>query len=212
MKKFLFNRFTLLILLLLLFIFVSALSYATNVSAHLASGVFRLHVIANSDADFDQNLKYIVRDNVIEYMKTICDEGISRQDYINIAYNNIDNIKKVAQDTIFNNGYNYTVNVSIGNFKFPTKTYGDVTFPAGFYDALRIEVGNAEGQNWWCVMFPPLCFVDVTSGIVPEESKETLKNDISAEEYDLITSNNSEVQFKFKLVEIFQNWGLVANK
>ena len=89
MKKFLFNRFTLLILLLLLFIFVSALSYATNVSAHLASGVFRLHVIANSDADFDQNLKYIVRDNVIEYMKTICDEGISRQDYINIAYNNI---------------------------------------------------------------------------------------------------------------------------
>lgn len=85
-------------------------------------------------------------------------------------------------------------------------------FPHGFYDALKIEIGNATGQNWWCVMFPPLCFVDVTSGVVPEESKETLKNDMSAEEFDLITGANSEVKFKFKLVEMFQNWGLVANK
>lgn len=74
MKKFLLNRFTLIIFLLLLFIFVSALSYATNVSAHLADSVFRLHVIANSDSDSDQNLKYMVRDKVIEYMKTICKE------------------------------------------------------------------------------------------------------------------------------------------
>lgn len=85
-------------------------------------------------------------------------------------------------------------------------------FPHGFYDALKIEIGNATGQNWWCVMFPPLCFVDVTSGVVPEESKETLKNDMSAEEFDLITGASSEVKFKFKLVEMFQNWGLVANK
>ena len=85
-------------------------------------------------------------------------------------------------------------------------------FQRGFYDALRIEIGNASGQNWWCVMFPPLCFVDVTSGVVPEESKETLKNDISAEEFDLITGANSEVKFKFKLVEMFQNWGLVSNR
>lgn len=130
MKKFLFNRFTLIIFLLLLFIFVSALSYATNVSAHIADSVFRLHVIANSDSDEDQNLKYIVRDKVIEYMKTICDDGISKEDYINIAQNNLGNIKKVAQDTVLENGYNYGVNVSIGNFEFPTKTYGDVSFPA----------------------------------------------------------------------------------
>ena len=212
MKKIIFNRFTLVIFLLILFIFVSALSYATNVSAHLADSVFRLHVIANSDSDFDQNLKYIVRDKVIEYMETICENGFSKEDYIKLATDNLENIKKVAQDTVLENGYSYEVNVSIGNFEFPTKTYGDVSFPAGFYDALRIEIGNAYGQNWWCVMFPPLCFVDVTSGIVPEESKETLKNDISAEEYDLITGANSEVKFKFKIVEMFQSWGLVANK
>lgn len=212
MKKLIFNRFTLIIFLLLLFIFISALSYATNVSAHLADSVFRLHVIANSDADFDQDLKYKVRDKIIEYMETICLDNSSKEDYINIAKNNIDNIKAIAKETILENGFNYDVNVSIGNFEFPTKTYGDVSFPAGFYDALRIEIGNASGQNWWCVMFPPLCFVDVTSGIVPDDSKETLKTEISNEEFDLITSANSQVKFKFKIVEMFQNWGLVANK
>lgn len=212
MKKFLLNRFTLIIFLLLLFIFISALSYATEVSEDLANSVFRLHVIANSDSDSDQNLKYIVRDKVIEYMKTICEDGISKNDYIKIAQDNLENIKIVAQDTVIQNGYNYNVNVSIGNFEFPTKTYGDVSFPAGFYDALRIEIGNASGKNWWCVMFPPLCFVDVTSGVVPEESKETLREDISSEEYDLITGANTEVKFKFKLVEMFQSWGLVAKR
>ena len=212
MKKFLLNRFTLIIFLLLLFIFTSALSYATKVSAHLQESVFRLHVIANSDSDSDQNLKYIVRDKVIEYMKTVCKEGISKDDYIKIAQDNLDNIKKVAQDTVIQNGYDYDIKVSIGEFEFPTKTYGDVSFPAGLYDALRIEIGNASGKNWWCVMFPPLCFVDVTSGIVPEESKGTLKNDISSEEYDSITGANTEVKFKFKLIEVFQSWGLVAKR
>lgn len=212
MKKFIFNRFTLVIFLLILFIFICALSYSTNVSAHLADSVFRLHVIANSDTDFDQNLKYTVRDKVLAYMETICEGELSKEDYIKIAYNNLENIQEIAQKTVLENGYNYEVNVSIGNFEFPTKTYGDVSFPAGFYDALRIEIGNASGKNWWCVMFPPLCFVDVTSGIVPEESKETLKEDISSEEYDLITSANAEVKFKFKIVEMFQTWGMVANK
>ncbi len=132
MKKIIFNRYTLLIFLLLLFIFVSALSYATKVSAHLADSVFRLHVIANSDEDFDQNLKYIVRDKVIEYMEGLCKDGVSKQDYIQIAENNIDNIKQVALRTVLENGYNYDINVSIGSFEFPTKTYGDVSFPARF--------------------------------------------------------------------------------
>lgn len=212
MKKILLNRFTIVLILLLLYIFISALNYATNVSYDISSSVFRLHVIANSDEEFDQNLKYIVRDKVIEYMKTISENAVCKEDYIDIAYTNLDEIKKVAQDTVYKNGYNYEVNVCIGNFEFPTKIYGDVTLPAGFYDALRIEIGNASGQNWWCVMFPPLCFVDITSGIVPEDSKETLKSDITHDEYNLITASNPSVKFKFKLVEMFNNWGLVAKK
>lgn len=212
MKNFLFNRFTIIIYLLILYIFVSALSYATNVSADLQKSVFRLHVIANSDTDFDQNLKYIVRDNIIEYMKSVSSDAVSKEDYIDIAYTNLDKIKEVAQNTVYENGYSYEINVKIGNFEFPTKAYGDVALPAGFYDALRVEIGNASGQNWWCVMFPPLCFVDITSGIVPEESKETLKSDMSNDEYNLITASNTGARFKFKLVEIFQSWGLVAKK
>lgn len=212
MRKFLLNRFTLIIFLLLLFIFVSSLSYATNVSAHLQDSVFRLHVIANSDESFDQELKYIVRDKIIEYMEVLCKSANSKEDYISIANENLDKIKEIAKNTITENGYNYDVNVSIGNFSFPTKTYGDVSFPAGFYDALRIEIGSASGQNWWCVMFPPLCFIDVTTGIVPDESKETLKQDISNEEYSLITGKSPDVKFKFKLIEMFESWGLVGKK
>lgn len=207
MKKFIFNRYVLVTFLLLLFIFISSISYATNVSKHLQDSVFRLHVIANSDEDFDQNLKYKVRDNVIEYMKGICNEGATKEDYIKLAKDNLETIKQIAKNTVLENGYNYDINVSIGDFEFPTKSYGDVSLPAGIYNALRIEIGDAVGQNWWCVMFPPLCFVDITSGIVPEESKETLKNDMSAEEFDLITASNTGI--KFKIVEIFHNWGLV---
>ena len=106
--------------------------------------------------------------------------------------------------------YKYSVNIKIGNFAFPTKRYGDISLPAGFYDALRVEIGSASGQNWWCVMFPPLCFVDVSSGVVPEESKEVLQENLSYEEYNLLSENqnNSDMNFKFKIVELFQNIGI----
>ena len=210
MKKLLFNRFTLIMFLLVLYIFVTSLNYAINVSGDIEKSVFRLHVIANSDEDFDQELKYKVRDNIIEYMKSISNSAVTKEDYINIAYTNLDKLTEIAKNTVIENGYNYDINIKVGNFKFPTKVYGDVTLPAGFYDALRVEIGEAKGQNWWCVMFPPLCFVDVTSGIVPEESKENLKSNISTDEYNLITAKNSSIKFKFKLVEMFQEWGLVA--
>ena len=96
--------------------------------------------------------------------------------------------------------------MKFGNFSFPTKTYGDISLPSGYYDALRIKIGNADGKNWWCVMFPPLCFVDVSSGIVPDESKETMKKDLSAEEFSLISNeDDSKISFKFKLIELFQH-------
>ncbi len=104
--------------------------------------------------------------------------------------------------------------LKFGNFSFPTKSYGDISLPSGFYDALRIKIGNASGQNWWCVMFPPLCFVDVSSGIVPDDSKEAIKKDLSDEEFSLISNNedNSEISFKFKLIEFFQNARIITAK
>ena len=155
----------------------------------------------------------IVRDELIKYMNTLAKDCTSKQEVIEIAQNNISNFENIAKKTIQDNGFNYNVTVEIGNFDFPTKTYGDITLPAGTYDSLKIKIGKSEGQNWWCVMFPPLCFVDVTTGIVPEESKKEMKEAMPEEEYSLISNtNNSEVNFKFKLIEFFENIKLMAKK
>ncbi len=200
--------------LLFLYTTICAFSYAQNVSTDIANSVFRLHVIANSDSKEDQELKYKVRDSLINYMNSICANCENKQDAIKLVTEHKDDFKQIALDTIKDNGYPYDVNISIGNFSFPTKDYGDISLPAGFYDALRVEIGEAKGQNWWCVMFPPLCFVDVSSGVVPEESKEELEDNLSEEEYALV-SNDSDVkiQFKFKLLEFFnQNNFITARK
>ena len=205
------NKFkTILVLFFLLVLFVgfSAVSYVEAITSNISDNVFRLHVIANSDSEADQTLKYIVRDEVLKYLKSVDPNASSKDEVISIISNNLDNIKKVAEDTIANNGYNYPVTVEIGTFEFPTKTYGDISFPAGFYDALRVKIGAAAGKNWWCVMFPPLCFVDISTGIVDDESKQTLKNDLSEESYDIISSNDNTVHFKFKILEMFNNIGL----
>lgn len=199
------KRLLLLLLLLFIYTFICAFSYVSAVSTDIQNSVFRLHVIANSDSAEDQNLKYIVRDKVLEYINSISGNESSKEDVIKLARKNINEIQKISEDTIIENGYNYSVKLNIGNFAFPTKTYGDISFPAGYYDALKIEIGEAKGRNWWCVMFPPLCFVDVTSGIVPEESKETIKDNLSEEEYKLLSENSEDMNFKFKIVEMFQN-------
>lgn len=204
------KKYIILILVLFLFLIFSAYSYASTVNENLSDNVFRLHVIANSDSKEDQDLKYKVRDKLIEYMKSITSNIENKEEVINIAYNNIENFQKIAEQVIKDNGFNYSVKVEIGNFSFPTKTYGDISLPSGFYDALKVEIGNASGQNWWCVMFPPLCFVDVTSGVVPESSKENLETNLGQEEYDIISNNNESdvIEFKFKIVEFFEDLGI----
>lgn len=203
------------ILTFLLFIYTSicAISYAQNISTDIASSVFRLHVIANSDSKEDQDLKYKVRDNLLKYMNKICKDCTSKEDAISLVEKNKDIFKQIALDTISNEGFSYDVNINIGNFEFPTKNYGDISLPAGLYDALRVEIGEAKGQNWWCVMFPPLCFVDISSGVVPEESKEVLQDNLTEEEFALISDKSSdEIQFKFKLLEFFNNNDLITAK
>lgn len=199
----------------LLFIYTSicAFSYAEYISTDISNSVFRLHVLANSDSKEDQDLKYKVRDNLLNYMNSICNNCSNKEEAINLVEKNKNNFKQIALDTIHNEGYNYEVNINIGNFEFPTKTYGDISLPSGFYDALRVEIGKAQGQNWWCVMFPPLCFVDVSSGIVPEESKELLNENLTDEEFSIVSdTSNKNIKFKFKLLEFFNNTGLITAK
>ena len=204
-----FKRSLILIFLLFVYILVSAVSYTQAVCKDISDSVFRLHVIANSDSNVDQELKYKVRDKVLEYMSSISNNVKSKEDWIVLLNKNLANLNTVASQTIYENGYNYDVSVEVGNFSFPTKSYGDITLPPGYYDALRIKIGSASGKNWWCVMFPPLCFVDVTTGIVPDDSKNIMKENLSEEEYDLISNgSDSSTQFKFKIVEVLQNFNI----
>lgn len=202
-----------LIILLIIYIFISAFFYVTAISNDLENSIFRLHVIANSDSVEDQNLKYIVRDNLISYMNELSANAKTKEEAIEIAKEHTDEFYNIAKKTIIDNGYNYDVTVEIGNFDFPTKHYGDISIPAGYYDALRVKIGSAQGQNWWCVMFPPLCFVNITSGIVPDESKELLESQLNEEEYNIISNkDSSEIKFKFKLIELLQNTNILTAK
>ena len=191
--------------LLIIYITISTASYANTVSSNIANNVFRLHVVANSNTNEDQALKYLVRDEVISFVNNLNPNISSKEDMIDLVKTHSELIKNHAKKIIKKEGYNYDVNINIGNFSFPTKYYGDISLPSGYYDALKIEIGNATGENWWCVMFPPLCFIDITSGIVPEESKADLKNNLEEEEFALISKDEELISFKFMLVEMFEN-------
>ena len=206
-----FLRIIVILILLFAFILISAFSYVSAVSRDIANSVFRLHVIANSDSIEDQSLKLEVRDALLDYMNKISINCKTKNEVINLAMKHKDNFIKIAEDIIIKNGFNYLVEVDICNSYFPTKTYGDLSFPVGMYDCLKIKIGNASGKNWWCVMFPPLCFVDVSTGIVPNDSKEQIRNDLIDEEFNLICNSDNQINFKFKLVELFQNLKLGKN-
>ena len=204
-----FKKIILLTFLLFAYVFLSAQSYATAISNNLSTAVFRLHVLANSNSEEDQNLKLKVRDSLLNYMNGLCSNCSTKQEAISIANEHKDDFQKIAEQTIKENGYDYTAKINIDNFYFPTKNYGDISLPAGFYDALRVEIGEAKGKNWWCVMFPSLCFIDVSSGIVDDEAKENLEENLEEESYSIISDKaNSEIKLKFKLIEFFAENGL----
>lgn len=189
-------------------LFSLTMVYARHTQSDIAQSVLRLHVIANSDTATDQALKLKVRNRVLKEAGSLFSAAATRGEAVCIAEENIDRLRSAAKDEINRNGYNYPVTVELGSSKFPTKDYGSVSLPAGEYDAVRVIIGEGKGENWWCVMFPPLCFVNGVSE-VPPASKEALQESLSREEYDLITDtgdNGLPVQIKFKAVELFGEW------
>jgi len=207
-----YRKWLLIILLFFIYILFSASSYASSVSTHLSNSVFRLHILANSNSQEDQALKYLVRDRLTNTLQSLSKDCKTKEDVIQVASQNATLLQQEAQNVIIENGFSYPVTIAINAFAFPTKNYGDISLPAGVYDALRVEIGKGEGQNWWCVMFPPLCFVDISTGIVPEESKKLIRSHLSEEEFSIVSENSVEespnISFKFKLLEWF---GSVSN-
>lgn len=189
-------------LFLIYFIFYS-ISYSYSISQELEETVFRLHIIANSDSKEDQELKLHVRDNVIEYLNQF--SFSSKEDLIKFLNENTSKIENVVQKSINEKGYSYPFSIEICNSFFPKKEYNNIDLPSGKYDGLKIKIGNSNGKNWWCVLFPPMCLIDSTTCKLPEESNLVLEESISEETYSTISSNTKPYTFKFKIVDFINN-------
>ncbi|MEZ4358201.1 MAG: stage II sporulation protein R [Eubacteriales bacterium] len=139
---------------------------------------FRLHVIANSDSKVDQEVKLKVRDAILELVNEDMDNISTKEEAEEYIASNLQIIKEKADEVLNENGMDYTAMPVIGTFEFPEKTYGDVVYPAGEYDALRIVLGKGEGQNWWCVLFPPLCLMEIDPESTDDLSVQNGEEDI----------------------------------
>lgn len=156
--------------------------------------LIRLHVLANSDSTADQQLKLKVRDAIIDYLAPYLEHTATKTAAEQIVLEHKDKLIDVAKQIVSINGADYPVDIQVGMFDFPIKSYGSLVLPAGRYEAVRVLIGRAEGKNWWCVLFPPLCFVDITNATaIPAKS---LAN--SSEEQDV------KIEFKSKIAELWE--------
>ena len=149
----------------------------------IAKEVLRFHVLANSDSEEDQELKLKVKEAVLGAVRPMLEGVKSKEEAEEVLQRNMEEIERVADKVILAEGYDYKSEGILGKTIFPVKRYGDMVFPAGEYKAFRILLGEAKGQNWWCVMFPTLCYVDEAYDVITEENKEQFREILTEEEY-----------------------------
>ncbi len=208
------NQVLLLLLLLLLGIGNLAIRAAAmqdkNIQEGIAEEILRFHVIANSDSAEDQTLKLLVKDQLVSYLAPMLTDCTNLSAVRAEVQSKLPELVTLANTTIQKQGYDYHATASLEDCYFPLKVYGAYTFPPGRYHALRIKLGNAEGRNWWCVMFPPLCFVDETYSIVDQKSGEKLSKLLTEEEYEALIHRKTPVKVRLKLLESLKK--LFTNK
>lgn len=196
----------LIIFCLLLLYSIQSRNTTMEIQEGIASEIIRFHVIANSDSSEDQELKLKVKNALTNALRPILQNAKSIEEARFLLMDNLDDLEALSNKVIKENGYTYTASASLERGFFPLKVYGDLSLPPGEYEALRIELGQAVGKNWWCIMYPPLCFVDATYSVVPEPSKNKLKYILSEEEYNsIISKKNIKVKAKFKLLPWLNN-------
>ena len=162
--------------------------------------VMRLHVLANSDSEEDQALKLKVRDELLSYITPLVIDASSREDAMAIIEAKMNDIEKIAQESVYKNGYDYKVDVTLTLEEYPTRNYETMSFPSGEYISLRVLIGEAEGQNWWCVLFPPLCLSAATEKAENEEA--FIAVGLTSDQYKIITeASDAKYQLRFKILE-----------
>ena len=159
----------------------------------LTQDVLRLHILANSDTNEDQELKLLVRDEITKECKELFSEAQSLEEAKEITLENLEELNKTATTVIKEQGKDYTVSVQLCEEYFNTRYYGSVTMPAGKYTALQIKIGKAKGENWWCVLYPSLCVGTSTD-------YESFEENLTPQECSVVSSGN-KYEFKFKIVE-----------
>ena len=170
--------------------------------------VLRFHIRANSDCEEDQRVKLLVKDAVIHEAQVILLneesamgqgslECLTKEETKRILGEHLDSLKRVAAQVLREQGKDEAVSIYFTKEEFPVKCYGDMTFPAGMYEALRIDLGNGKGHNWWCMLYPSLCFYDSSYGVVSEESKQVFSDLLPAEDYEeLLSSDDTKIEVK----------------
>lgn len=164
----------------------------------IAEKILRFHVRANSNSSEDQTLKLKVRDAVGSLMGNKLAEAEDKEMCRDIIEENMRDIIHTAEQVIAEEGYDYPVSAYVSNVDFPVKTYGSYTFPAGQYEALEVVIGAGMGENWWCVMYPNLCFEGSVYEVEDEHAEESLKETLTEEEYEsLLSGKEYEISFKY---------------
>ncbi len=198
----LFAACTMLVIIALIILYsLNRRNTTTEIQEGIASEIIRFHVIANSDSSEDQALKLKVKDALTEALRPTLEHAGTIEEARTLLTQNLKYMEKISNEIIRDNGYAYTASASLEHTFFPLKVYGDLSLPPGEYEAVRIRLGSASGKNWWCIMYPPLCFVDSTYNIVPESSKEQLEHVLTEEEYrEILSRKDVKVKVKFKLI------------
>lgn len=164
----------------------------------LSASVLRFRVLANSNSPEDQALKLQVRDGLLDFLSGRLDASESAGEAEAFVADHQEELLREAEKIVREAGYSYPVSLTVGDFYFPEKTYGDLTFPRGTYRALKVELGQGRGQNWWCVLYPPLCFTDAVTAQFPSDSRQKLENVLPEEEIALL---EGEVEVRFALLD-----------
>ena len=184
------------------FLAVSVACGVSSTSESLSGGIIRLHVRANSNSKEDQELKLKVRDRILKEAYIMKENGMDIDEVSALTKKSLEDIEKIASDEIAKNGYNYEVRAKYGKSRFPTREYGAITLPKGTYTALTVEIGTGKGDNWWCVMFPPLCFADETVAGCDPAMSDMLIDSLGKETYSM--AEGGKTQIKFKVYEIIK--------
>ena len=164
----------------------------------IAEEVLRFHVLANSDSKTDQDIKYLVRDKILSWLEQETSQEQTREDMEQFLASHLQEITAVSDRVLASQGVLYRSSVRMEKCYFPERTYGSCTFPAGCYESLRICLGNASGQNWWCVLFPKLCFADCLHAVVEEEQQKELQELLTAEEYESLLRHPDRWKISFR--------------